>query len=232
MQSGRSRQHKRQSGDSNSHKLHLKKLPRRFYTRPTLVVARELLGKYFIRRFGQTHLIGQIVEVEAYLGSTDPASHTYRGKTERNAVMFNEGGHLYVYFTYGMHYCCNVVTESEGIGNAVLIRAVEPVAGITVMERRRRTLRNSNPRRGKGRRLAIEDLCSGPGKVCQAFGIAGRENGTDLTKDRIWLASGRPGPTAFNIGVSTRIGISLGKEHRRRFFIKGSEFVSRGKPSR
>ncbi len=232
MQSGRSRQHKRQSGTGSSRMQRLKKLPRRFYTRPTLVVARELLGKYFIRRLGRTHLIGQIVEVEAYLGSRDPASHTYRGKTERNAVMFKEGGHLYVYFTYGMHYCCNVVTESEGIGNAVLIRAVEPVAGITVMERLRRAQRNSSPRSGKGRRLAIEDLCSGPGKVCQAFGIARKENGTDLTRDRIWLASGRPGPSTFSIGASTRIGISLGKEHRRRFFIKGSEFVSRGKPSR
>jgi DNA-3-methyladenine glycosylase len=232
MQSGRTLERWRESGTGSPRALHLKKLPRRFYTRPTLVVARELLGKYLVRRLGRTNLIGQIVEVEAYLGSRDPASHTYRGKTERNAVMFNEGGHLYVYFTYGMHYCCNVVTESEGIGNAVLIRAVEPVRGIPIMERLRTAGNNRNAGRGIGRTMALEDLCSGPGKVCQAFGIARKENGTDLTQDRIWLASGRSGPASLTIGVSTRIGISLGKEHRRRFFIRGSDFVSRGKPSR
>jgi DNA-3-methyladenine glycosylase len=197
-----------------------------------MVVARELLGKYLVRRLGGTRLIGRIVEVEAYLGSRDPASHTYRGKTKRNAVMFNEGGFLYVYFTYGMHFCCNVVTELEGVGNAVLIRAVEPVAGIGVMARLRGTARHgvSGRSRKSAQTLAREDLCSGPGKVCQAFSIGRADNGTDLKGDRIWLGSTTTDPPSFRIGVSTRIGISLGKEHRRRFYIKGSGFVSRGEP--
>ena len=214
------------------HRLRLRRLTREFYTRPTVVVARELLGKYLVRKLGRTRLIGRIVEVEAYLGARDPASHTFRGKTNRNAVMFNEGGFLYVYFTYGMHFCCNVVTEREGVGNAVLIRAVEPVAGNEVMARLRGAARNGAA--GKLRRLpktlGTEDLCSGPGKVCQAFGIGRAENATDLCGDRIWVGSALSDPFRFGIGVSTRIGVSLGKEHRRRFFIKGSAFVSREKP--
>src|SRR4051812_5273341 len=100
----------------------LVKLPREFYLRSTLTVARELLGKYFVRANAGSPLVGKIVEVEGYIGERDPASHAYRGKTKRNEVMFGEGGYLYVYFTYGMHYCCNVVTEGAGEGRAVLIR--------------------------------------------------------------------------------------------------------------
>src|SRR5258706_407592 len=107
--------------------MNLKKLPRSFYLCPTLTVATELLGKYLVRKLRTDTLVGKIVEVEAYLGEKDPASHAYRGKTKRNEVMFRKGGHLYVYFTYGMHFCANIVTEDEGIGHAVLIRAVEPI---------------------------------------------------------------------------------------------------------
>lgn len=99
-------------------------LPRSFYLRPTLRIAKDLLGKYLIRKSGKRLLIGKIVEVEAYLGKRDPASHAFRGKTKRNEVMFREGGHLYVYFTYGMHFCANVVTQPEGIGEAVLLREI------------------------------------------------------------------------------------------------------------
>lgn len=195
------------------------RLPRTFYLRPTLTVARDLPGRYLIRRLGSTTLIGRIVEVEAYLGSRDPASHTYRGRTPRNEVMFAGGGRLYVYFTYGMHFCCNVVTEGKGRGCAVLLRAVEPLEGIDIM----RDLRNA----GRSRVRADGELCNGPGKLCQAFGIARSENGTDLCGDTIWLARKRGESTPLTIMRSTRIGITQGREHPWRFFLKDNPFVSR-----
>ncbi|HXX63776.1 MAG TPA: DNA-3-methyladenine glycosylase [Bacteroidota bacterium] len=201
--------------------MKLRKLPRAFYLRPTLHIARDLPGMYLCRRRGRNLLVGRIVEVEAYLGRKDPASHAYRGKTERNAIMFGEGGHLYVYFTYGMHFCSNVVTEPEGTPCAVLLRALEPVQGIDLM----RKYRGASP---EGLR-PLEDLCSGPAKLCQALGIAREENGTDLCGDLIWLARGSDlvGP----IGQSGRIGISSAREKQWRFFLKGNRFVSRGKPA-
>ena len=105
----------------------LRKLPRSFYLKPTLTVARELLGKYLVRKISRTTLIGKLVDVEAYLGDQDPASHAYNGRTKPNDVMFGEAGHLYVYFTYGMHHCANVVTGKEQVAHAVLLRAVEPI---------------------------------------------------------------------------------------------------------
>ena len=134
------------------------KLPRSFYLRPTLTVARELLGKFLCRRLRGKMLVGRIVEVEAYLGTKDPASHTYRGRTRRNDVMFWAGGHLYVYFTYGMHFCANVVTEAEGKGVAVLLRAVEPIKGISSMVRHR-GLNGSSVAVG-----TLRSLCSGPAR--------------------------------------------------------------------
>ena len=228
-------------------------LPRTFYLRPTLTVARELPGKFLVRRSGRTFLAVRIVEVEAYLGARDPASHAFRGRTNRNDVMFREGGHMYVYFTYGMHFCCNVVTEEEGKGMAVLIRAGEPVTGIRQMVRRRGT---SEPTL----------LCSGPARLCQALGIGRKENGIDLCGDRIWIAgqrdaaeAGKPhggkrksqpsgtggsggakGPDALRggphggvlrLGRSTRVGIRKGTSHRWRFYVKGNPHVSKGRPS-
>jgi len=227
-----------------------KKLPRNFYLQPTLHIAQQLIGKYLIRRFGDQRLIGRIVETEAYLGRRDPASHAYRGISKRNAVMFRTGGHAYVYFTYGMHFCINVVTEEEGTGHAVLLRALEPINGFELMMKHRHL---TPPDQGN-RRPADSDLinlCNGPAKLCQAFGIDRAQNGTDLCGSEIWLAqdavpaegqrksrdsSGKGRRRKANpqenlrIRRSTRIGITSGREHRWRFYVKGSPFVSRGKP--
>jgi DNA-3-methyladenine glycosylase len=196
----------------------LKKLPRNFYLQPTVQVAKELLGKFIIRRHRGKELIGKIVEVEAYRGSIDPASHAYRGKTKRNEVMFCEGGHLYVYFTYGMHFCANVVTKEAGIGEAVLIRAVEPIEGIDSMLRNRSKSRPA--------KLATHHLTNGPAKLCQAFGIGRGENGTDLLGTQIYVVDA-PHVTASDIGRSTRIGIINGREKKWRFYVKGSRWISK-----
>jgi DNA-3-methyladenine glycosylase len=192
------------------------KLPRSFYLRPTLAIARDLLGKFLFRQIGSKFLVGRIVETEAYSGSMDPASHAYRGKTERNAVMFREGGHLYVYFTYGMHFCANVVTESEGKGCAVLIRAVEPLEGIDAMARARNLPA-----------AEMRKLCSGPAKLCEAFGIGRKENGTDLCGSTIWIAKPDGSEKRIRIARTRRIGISHAKDHLWRFTIADSPFLSR-----
>jgi len=195
------------------------KLPRSFYIQPTLDVARKLLGLYLVRRTPRGRLAGRIVEVEAYLGELDPASHAYRGRTARNEVMFRKGGHLYVYFTYGMHFCSNVVTESKDTGHAVLLRAVEPVEGVQILARHR----GMNP-------AAKEQLCNGPAKLCQAFGIKRENNGMDLCGATLWIERRDPPLSGDLIAVSTRVGISTGKEQQWRFFVKGSRFVSKGRP--
>jgi DNA-3-methyladenine glycosylase len=197
----------------------LKALPRSFYLQPTLKVAQNLLGKTIVRYFNNKILIGKIVEVEAYCHN-DPASHSFRKKTKRNEVMFYEGGHLYVYFTYGMHFCANVVTGKEGIGEAVLIRAVEPLAGIEVM---------TKSRCGSNTSLNLKsliNLTNGPAKLCEAFSIAREENGIDLTYSEIIITSGTSIPSK-SIGRSSRIGIRSGLEKRWRFFIKENSWVSR-----
>lgn len=195
----------------------MKKLPRSFYSRPTLLVAKELLGKILVRKSGKTFLAGRIVEVEAYLGSKDPASHAYRGKTKRNEVMFGPEGHLYVYFTYGMHYCANVVTGKEGVAEAVLIRAMEPLDGVGVMRKNRGLAKDSiDPR----------NLTNGPAKLCEAFGIRGSDDDTDLCGERIYVADGASVPHS-SIGRSARIGITKGTEKKWRYFVKGNEWVSK-----
>jgi DNA-3-methyladenine glycosylase len=168
-----------------------------------------LLGNVLVRRTGRTVLAGRIVEVEAYLGGGDPASHAFRGRTSRNEVMFWEGGHLYVYFTYGMHFCANVVTGAEGTANAVLLRALEPLDGIRSMATRRK---RKPSERG--------DLCSGPAKLCQAFGIARKENGTDLCGAAIWIERREELPSSFTIEATPRIGISVAKEAPLRFVLR------------
>ena len=199
--------------------MRLRKLPRRFYLRSTLRVARELLGKYLVHQNGKQKIVGRIVETEAYLGERDPASHAFRGMTPRNEVMFRNGGHFYVYFTYGMHFCANVVTEREGRARAVLLRAVEPVEGTEFMRKKR----------GVAGRNDV-DLTNGPAKLCQAYGIARRHNGTDLCGKEIWVAKDERSGPAKSVGVSTRIGITDGRKHRWRFYIRGNPCVSKGKP--
>jgi DNA-3-methyladenine glycosylase len=176
---------------------------------------------YLIRRLGDARLIGKIVEVEAYLGSRDPASHAYRGRTPRNEVMFRNGGHLYVYFTYGMHFCSNVVTEKEGRGMAVLLRAIEPVSGVAQMAGHR----GCEPE-------DLLNLCSGPARLCKALAIGRDQNGTDLCGDEIWIARSTDGSERPALGRSPRVGVSEGKESPWRFFLRDSPFVSKGKPSR
>ncbi len=188
-------------------------LPRSFYHRPTLEVARELLGKTLWRETEEGLTAGRIVEVEAYLGQDDPASHAYRGPTPRSRIMFEDCGRAYVYFSYGSHCCMNVVTERHGTAGAVLLRALEPIAGFALMRRRR----------GRDRR---EDLCSGPGKLAQAMGITLRDNGADLKLTRSTLTI-REGRIPLEIGISPRVGISKATDRPFRFFERGSPYVSR-----
>lgn len=210
----------------------LQKLHRSFYLRPTLTAAKDLLGKYLVKKYDNKKLIGKIVEVEAYLGENDPASHAYRGRTKRNDVMFWKGGHLYVYFTYGMHFCANIVTEEEGKGCAILLRAIEPIKGIEMMIRNRK--QNWTPPKGNRilKKWIIADLIkltNGPAKLCEAFGIKREQNGTDLLSDSIYINYGEAVPKS-NIVSSTRIGINNGTEKRWRFYIKDSPFVSKTLP--
>jgi len=197
----------------------LKPLPRSFYLRPTLQVARDILGKRIVRIVGTKVLIGKIVEVEAYCKG-DPASHAFRGRTKRNDVMFWEGGHVYVYFTYGMHFCANVVTGNEGTGEAVLIRAVEPLVGIELMTK------NRFPNLQSLNHQSFINLTNGPAKFCKAFGLARQENGLDLLGSEISITDGEPiSPKLMK--RSQRIGIQRGTEKKWRFFINGNPWVSR-----
>lgn len=199
------------------------RLPRPFYLQPTLKIATQLIGKFFLRRLDNEILIGKIVEVEAYLGERDPASHAYRGRTQRNDVMFWNGGHLYVYFTYGMHFCCNVVTEREGMGRAILLRAVEPIDGLETMAKNRGIALKSEKDKW--------NLCSGPAKLCEAFAIGRRENGTDLCGSEIWIAEETERRERRRIVRTTRVGVTNGAEHKWRFCVSDSLFLSRGKPA-
>jgi DNA-3-methyladenine glycosylase len=192
--------------------MNLTTLNSNFYHRNTLSVARDLLGKILIRRLGNKTLSGVIVETEAYLSKNDPASHSYRGKTQRNACMFEKGGFAYVYFTYGNHYCFNVVTEKENVGSAVLIRAVQPMEGIDIMMKHRRT-------------KDIYNLTSGPGKLTQALAIDKKLNGTDLTNGVLSISTGEL--RNFKIVRSKRIGITQNTDKLFRFYIDGNPFVSR-----
>ncbi|MBI5836388.1 MAG: DNA-3-methyladenine glycosylase [Candidatus Eisenbacteria bacterium] len=198
-------------------------LKRSFYNRPTVEVARALLGHLLVRSEGGRLLVGRIVETEAYVGEEDPACHAARGRTARNEVMYGPPGYSYVYFTYGMHHCLNAVTEREGYPAAVLLRAVEPLAGVERMCERRGIQRS-----GEG---AAPDprIASGPARLAQAFGLTREHSRLDLTRDDGALRIERAGPRRRErVGVSGRIGISVARETQWRFFIEGNVHVSRG----
>ncbi|MEJ2104222.1 MAG: DNA-3-methyladenine glycosylase [Ignavibacteriaceae bacterium] len=196
-----------------------KKLIRGFYKRNLLIVAKGLLGKILVKVDNKNTFKGKIVEVEAYHGDLDEAAHSFGGITKRNEIMFGEGGYFYVYFTYGNHHCCNVVTGKKGQGTAVLIRAVEPLEGIDDM------IKNRFGRKLKSEKEII-NLTSGPGKVCQAFGIDRSHSGIDLTGQKIFILDAKRIPKS-EIGVSKRIGITKSTELPWRFFIKNNPYLSR-----
>ncbi len=209
-------------------------LPRTFYQRDPITVARDLLGKTLHRRSRQGLTSGTIVEVEAYLAKGDSACHAFRGPTPRNRTMFGPPGHLYVYSIHA-RYCLNAVTEQAGIASAVLIRAIEPLAGLAVMRARR------------GRAKPI-DYARGPARLCEACDVTRRLDGWDLTRGRrIWIAAGNLDSEAagtgdsgfghsgsgnslaclgFRTGQSPRIGVTSAQHAPLRFFVDGSPYVS------
>jgi DNA-3-methyladenine glycosylase len=200
-----------------------RRLPRGFYARPTLDVARDLIGKILVHRRGNAVTSGVIVEVEAYIGESDPACHAAPGPTRRNQPLYGPPGHAYVYLNYGIHCLMNVVTESKGSPAAVLIRALEPLEGIACMRRRR-------SRATKGRlspaptALPVHGLCRGPGNVTMAMGITLKENTLDLLGDRLCVEDRgvQTGPIAWG----PRIGIRVGVDRPWRACVTGHPAVS------
>ena len=196
-------------------------LPRSFFARDSRDLAPELLHKVLVRRVaGEPTLAARIVEVEAYCGADDAGSHAFRGRTPRNATMFGPAGRLYVYFTYGMHWCANVVAGEPGTASAVLLRAAAPIEGLDLM-RARRT-------KGQAKPLRDRDLLSGPAKLCEAFGITGGHDGVDLVRGELRILDDGVAPPAVPL-VTARIGLAAGKgdEHPWRFCVPGDPNLSR-----
>jgi DNA-3-methyladenine glycosylase len=182
----------------------MRKLPREFYDRDTIVVAKELLGKFLVHKSRGMGRVGKIVETEAYLGPHDFAAHSARGLTERTKIMFGPPGYAYVYFIYGMYFCMNVVTEREGHASAVLLRAIEPVKN-------------------------LEGRTCGPGLLCRAMKIDRKLNSHDLSGEKFFIAEAE-GAKKISIVKRPRIGVDYAKHWARRhlrFYIKGNPFVSR-----
>lgn len=194
----------------------MKKLGQQFYRRPTLQVARDLIGKVLVRNLAGGRASGVIVETEAYIGPDDLACHASKGRTRRTEVMFGPPGRAYVYMVYGFHHCLNAVTEEEGFPAAVLIRAIEPLDGVDLMKRNR-------PRAGR-----VSDIGSGPGKLCQALEVDRELNRVSLAGRQLWIEDRKlkRGP----IATSPRIGVEYSGDYRHmpwRFFVEGSPHVSR-----
>lgn len=195
------------------------RLPRSFFLHDTVSVARALLGCVLWRKLESgERLAARIVETEAYLGANDAASHARRGlRSPRNASMYLEGGHAYVYFTYGMHFCMNVVTQEAGTAEAVLLRAAEPLRGVELMRERRPKARGDH------------QLMNGPGKICQALDIDRKLDGESLRGDTLWLMSRDIEVTEDAIAVSPRVGVENSGEAAAwplRFYLRGNRNVS------
>ena len=195
------------------------RLSRSFYHRPTLDVARDLIGKVLVHNALVGLVAGVIVEVEAYIGEDDPACHAASGLTQRNSPMYGRPGHAYVYRNYGVHYLLNVVTESIGYPAAVLVRAVEPLAGEALMRRRRQDSKST-----RIARLETTELCRGPGNCSRSFGVTLRHNRIDMCAESLYIQD--PGRSVGAIGWSSRIGISVATERRWRVFSLQSRAVS------
>ncbi len=183
-----------------------------FYNRDTVTIAKELLGKLLVHYSPEGITAGIIVETEAYMQG-DEACHANKGMTPRNKIMFGDPGFAYIYFTYGMHYCFNVVTAPQGVAEAVLLRALEPVAGIDLMKKRR------------GREV-LKELCSGPAKLVQAMGIGPEMYGHNLTRKPLVIMNG-VSISEESVLVTTRIGISAAQDLPLRFYLKGNDYISR-----
>ena len=190
-----------------------------FFSRPTLTVAKDLLGQRLVHELDGQRLSGLIVETEAYIGATDSACHASKGRTPRTEVMFGPPGHAYIYFVYGMHYMLNLVTEAAGFPAAVLIRALEPVEGLALMQSHRQRVKDET------------NLANGPGKLCQALVIDKSLHNWDVTLgQKLWLEPGDPLPDSL-IAAGPRIGIAFARPEDQaapwRFWVRSSRFVSR-----
>jgi DNA-3-methyladenine glycosylase len=197
---------------TNSKKLHQAALDLEFFQQSTLELAPQLLGKILTHQTNEGVAAGRIVEVEAYLGSEDAASHAARGPTPRSKIMFGPGGRAYVYFTYGAHHCVNVVSGADGVAGAVLIRALEPLEGLELMARRR----------GKN-----HTLCSGPGRLTQALGITLAQNGLWLNGSALTICNAASHNPTITIKSGPRIGISKAKDFPFRFWTQNNPHVSK-----
>lgn len=204
-------------------------LPRAFFDRPVLSVAPALLGCVLAHETADGLVAVMLAEVEAYRGESDPASHAFRGKTARNAVMFGEPGHAYVYFTYGMHFCVNLVCQPAGEAAAVLLRAGRVVDGAELAAARRTA--------GSGagvRRVAERELARGPARLCQALGIGRRQNGADVCDPRgplrVLAPAGFTGLPTASVSAGPRVGVRLGAEADWRFWVAGDPAVSLYRP--
>ncbi len=202
-----------------------KPLPREFYLRDAIQVARELIGKELVHCSSAGITSGVIVETEAYMGVTDPASHAFGGlRSKRTAVMYLPGGRAYIYLIYGMYNCMNVTTQKEGVPECVLIRALQPVRGMEIM-RARRGLKNPE---------SLINLTNGPGKLCQAMEIGTDLYGVDLCEKRLFVQEAEI-PTAGEVGASRRLNIEYSgsaRDFEWRFYLKGNPFVTKGSRER
>jgi len=193
------------------------KLKPNFFKRPTLDVARKLLGKYLVVKKGKNMLSGKIVETEAYIGEDDLACHASKGRTQRSETLYKKAGTVYVYLIYGMYSCFNIVTEKEEFPSAVLVRAVEPIEGVKVMKQKRKT-------------DILHNLTSGPGKLCKAFDIDREMNGMSVFGKDIWIEDRGDVVKNTDVKKAKRIGVEYAgkcRNHLWRFYMKQNDFISR-----